>query len=201
MNQMKRFYLLSLSIFVGFSAYAQQWQCGTSGKMQAALNADPSLLITRQKVEEFTQRWVAEHSGESERAVVTIPVVVHVVYNTSSQNISTAQVQSQIDVLNEDYRAMNADVSGVPSVWTNRVADSEIQFALAAQDPDGFLTNGITRTETTVSDPKHVCVVCMYVYMPVYVWSMNVCMRRRKRERKKQRKRHTYRETETETEK
>jgi hypothetical protein len=45
----------------------------------------------------------------------TIPVVVHVVYNTNAQNISTAQVQSQIDVLNNDFQKLNADTSAVPS--------------------------------------------------------------------------------------
>ena len=84
--------------------------------------------------------------------MVTIPVVVHVVYSTTAQNISDEQIQSQIDVLNEDYRAMNADVVDGPSVWTNLVADCEIQFGLAQQDPDGFLSNGITRTQTTVTN-------------------------------------------------
>jgi hypothetical protein len=47
--------------------------------------------------------------------IVTIPVVVHVVYNTSTQNISQAQIQSQIDILNADYRKLNADTGNVPA--------------------------------------------------------------------------------------
>jgi len=148
----KNLFLPIALIFCLGNLNAQQLQCGTTEKMQAQLAADPQLAVARQDIEEFTQRWTEEHADDAERAVITIPVVVHVVYKTTAQNISDTQIQSQIDVLNEDYRKLNADVSGVPSVWTSRVADCEIQFALAAQDPNGFLTNGITRTETTVPD-------------------------------------------------
>lgn len=151
MNQMKFLSLLALCTALSLGAYAQELQCGTSEKMEVQLAANPNLYGIRQDIEEFTQRWIEENPQQTIREVVTIPVVVHVVYKTAAQNISTAQIQSQIDVLNEDYSATNSDISDVPSVWTNRVADCEIQFALAARDPDGFLTNGITRTETTVN--------------------------------------------------
>ena len=82
--------------------------------------------------------------------VVTIPVVVHVVHNPASpaENISKAQIDSQIDVLNQDFRATNPDRVGVPSVWTNLIADCEIEFKLAETDPDGNPTDGVTRTAT-----------------------------------------------------
>jgi hypothetical protein len=81
--------------------------------------------------------------------VARIPVVVHVVWNTAAQNISDAQVTSQIDVLNRDFRATNPDVSTVPSVFSGLVADSRIEFFLATIDPSGNPTNGITRTSTS----------------------------------------------------
>ena len=82
--------------------------------------------------------------------VVTIPVVVHVVHNPASptDNISKAQIDSQIEVLNLDFRATNPDRVGVPSVWTDLIADCEIEFRLAATDPDGNPTDGVTRTAT-----------------------------------------------------
>ena len=149
-----KLFLIAIGVLLNFGfAIAQELRCGTSEKMESQLAANPQLSEIRHDIESFTQRYIQEHDGENHnRAVVTIPVVVHVVYKTSSQNISDAQIQSQIDVLNEDYRALNTDVSGVPSVWTNRVADCEIQFALAVRSPEGSTTNGITRTETTVSD-------------------------------------------------
>ncbi|HWQ49349.1 MAG TPA: zinc metalloprotease, partial [Methanosarcina sp.] len=81
--------------------------------------------------------------------VVQIPVVVHVVWNTEDQNISDAQIYSQIDVLNKDFRKLNSDISPVPSPWTNLTADLQIEFFLATKDPDGNPTSGITRTRTT----------------------------------------------------
>jgi hypothetical protein len=81
---------------------------------------------------------------------VMIQVVVHVVYNDEAQNISEEQVNSQLEVLNQDFRARNRDLSKVPEVWSGLVADSLIGFELAKVGPDGEPTNGITRTQTVV---------------------------------------------------
>lgn len=83
------------------------------------------------------------------RQVVTIPVVVHIVWKEASQNISDDQIFSQIAVLNEDFRAAN-NLDNVPPEWQNLIADIELEFCLATQDPFGNPTNGITRTATDV---------------------------------------------------
>ena len=73
----------------------------------------------------------------------TLPVVVHVIHNGealgSGANISQAQVQSQLDVLNEDYRKLNADGTRVPAVFQSVRADAQVQFVLATRDPSGNL--------------------------------------------------------------
>jgi hypothetical protein len=81
-------------------------------------------------------------------APITIPVVVHVVYNDDSENISDGQIQSQITGLNQDYGAENADKANVPEVWEALVTDTNIRFVLASEDPAGNSTPGITRTQT-----------------------------------------------------
>ncbi len=78
--------------------------------------------------------------------IITIPVVVHVIYNGQAigvaPNITDEQVESQITVLNQDYRKM----AGTNGDNTNPVGtDTQIQFALAKQDPNGNPTNGIDR--------------------------------------------------------
>jgi hypothetical protein len=78
--------------------------------------------------------------------VITIPVVVHIVYSDSVENISDAQVQSQIDVLNEDFRRLNTDINNAPAVFRGVSYDPRIEFCLAQRDSAGFSTNGITRT-------------------------------------------------------
>ncbi|MEO5569499.1 MAG: M43 family zinc metalloprotease [Bacteroidia bacterium] len=75
-----------------------------------------------------------------------IPVVVHVIHNGGTENISDAQIQSQIDVLNEDYRKIvgtNGFGNGV---------DTEIEFCLAKIDPNGKCTNGIVRVQSTLTN-------------------------------------------------
>ncbi|MBI1816204.1 MAG: zinc metalloprotease [Deltaproteobacteria bacterium] len=99
-------------------------------------------------LEHMTTRRLVEGVTRGIVGPVTIPVVVHVVHNAASENISAAQIKSQIGVLNKDYRATNPDRTKVPAVWTALVADSNVQFVLASKDPQGKKTSGITRTKT-----------------------------------------------------
>lgn len=70
-----------------------------------------------------------------------IKVVVHVVYEDPVQNISDAQIRSQIKVLNRDFRATNPDKAQVPAPWKGLVSDARIQFELYK----------VTRTQTKVA--------------------------------------------------
>jgi hypothetical protein len=80
-----------------------------------------------------------------------IPVVVHVVHKTAAQNISDAQIKSQIDVLTADFRKKNVDIGSVPAPFAPLAADARVEFELAKTDPSGRATNGITRTSTSVN--------------------------------------------------
>jgi hypothetical protein len=115
------------------------------------LSESPEYRQARSSIENITRELVIALEGKGFAGVVRIPVVVHVVWNTADQNISDAQIQSQIDVLNHDFRATNADVNTVPGVFQNLVADSRIEFFLATTDPAGNPTDGITRTQTNVT--------------------------------------------------
>lgn len=91
-------------------------------------------------------------SSRTAATVITIPVVVHVIHNGqgigTAPNITDAQVESQITVLNQDFRKM----LGTPGFNSNPVgADVQIEFVLAKQDPNGNSTNGIDR----VTYPKN----------------------------------------------
>jgi hypothetical protein len=111
------------------------------------LNESAEYRAARARIENITFERLAQERRFP--GVARIPVVVHVVFNTTAQNISNEQVISQIDVLNRDFRATNPDVSTVPSVFAGLVADSRIEFFLATSDPAGNPTNGITRTSTS----------------------------------------------------
>lgn len=128
-------------------------RCGTMQHLEWMKQQDPSLEKRMEQVNEITAQWIKDNPDylNSDELLITIPVVVHVVWKTSAQNIPDAQILSQIDVLNEDYRRLNADTTNTPAAFEDVAADVEIQFCLASTDPDGNPTDGITRTETTVT--------------------------------------------------
>ncbi len=102
-----------------------------------------------QKKTHDMRRGIGSRNGRL-KAALTIPVVVHIIHNGTEMgkgsNLSDEQIISQIDVLNEDFRRTNSDASNTPSIFQSVASDTEINFVLARQDPEGLPTNGITRT-------------------------------------------------------
>ncbi len=110
----------------------------------------PEAAEKKRKIEEFTAKFVSEYGKTAKaRTVVTIPVVIHVLYKTAVQNISDAQIASQMKVLNDDFRKLNTDVSKVPTPFKPLASDIEINFVLAKQTPTGAPTTGIVRKSTS----------------------------------------------------
>ena len=104
-------------------------------------------------IQRMRQRTPGEEINETVEAdtLVIIPVVVHVIHNGEPEgtgtNISDEQILSQIEVLNEDFRKLNADTVNTPLSFQPLATDLLIQFQLALQDPDGLPTAGILRTQ------------------------------------------------------
>jgi pregnancy-associated plasma protein-A/repeat uncharacterized protein DUF346 len=67
------------------------------------------------------------------------------------QNISDAQIQSQMDVLNRDFRRTNPDVNNTPAPFLPLATDARIEFSLANVDPNGTPSTGINRRQTSVA--------------------------------------------------
>src|SRR5215211_51393 len=125
--------------------------CGTMPVHERLLRTDAGYMSARNDSENRAFTYAQRPMLLGRSGVTVIPVLVHVVYNGAAQNISDAQIQSQIDVLNDDFRKTNADISGLPAVFQPLAADARIEFELATTDPSGNPTNGITRTSTTAS--------------------------------------------------
>ncbi|NQY28302.1 MAG: zinc metalloprotease, partial [Flavobacteriaceae bacterium] len=124
-------------------------QCHSMNVLARQLKENPGMLQRMQNIETHTRNFEKpgggngngnggggnggdDGSGGSDNlGVINIPVYVHVIYSNSQQNISNTQVNSQIAVLNKDFRATNNDINNVPSEFSGLVADSEIQFTLA----------------------------------------------------------------------
>ena len=84
--------------------------------------------------------------SQKNAAVVTIPVVFHVVYKNATQNINDSNIFRQVDVLNECFRLQNTNFGQTRPIFDTIAADVEIEFCLATTDPFGNPTDGITRT-------------------------------------------------------
>jgi hypothetical protein len=152
----KYFFLLTVLLAFTFSSSAQQVnheKCAFDHFYQAQLN-DPSQKEGLLETERIIAREIAEaktRQGKGALPVVTIPVVFHIIYTSSQDNISLAQIEDGLRVLNEDFRRQNADTNQTRALFKPVAADFEIQFVLAKKDPSGNCTDGITRTQSLES--------------------------------------------------
>ena len=114
---------------------------------------DPTLHQKRQASQQAAQKWYVQNKStyfqQLDSHIYEIPVVIHVVYANQTQNISEAQIQSQIQILNQDFTKTNPDISNVPFVFSMVTADVGFTFCLATTDPNGQPTTGINRIQTT----------------------------------------------------
>ncbi|MFN6378804.1 MAG: GEVED domain-containing protein [Flavobacteriales bacterium] len=146
---LRKLLLFAVAVVLSHVATAQRI-CGTTEAEQYVRSNDDKYDQRRQNIENFTNEFIS-HGGGLDRALVTIPVVVHVVWNTATENISEAQILSQIAVLNADFRKLNSDAASVPAAFAGLAADANIEFCLATIDPSGNPTTGITRTQTATT--------------------------------------------------
>jgi hypothetical protein len=129
-----------------------RYRCGTMEDHRRLVRLDPEYRWRRRQIEKEVQQWTRLYADEGLRTgLIRIPVVVHVVWHTAAENISDAKIQSQLDVINADFRRLNADATSTPAAFAGVAADARIEFALAVRDPNCAATTGITRTETTVT--------------------------------------------------
>lgn len=91
----------------------------------------------------FEKKYVAafRQGNEKDLEEYTLPVVVHIVHDGGTEQLSTAQIQQGIDYLNAGF-ANGGDYGAGPG-W-----DTKIEFCLAQQDPDGNATDGIVYTQS-----------------------------------------------------
>ncbi len=142
--------LISTGIFAQTEEITQR-TCGTAEHMEYLKQQDPTLTQQLKEYNEKLNEWIAANpsAGEARGAVRTIPLVFHIVYNTTAQNISDEQILSQLKAVNEDFSRTNADASKTPAAFKNIAGNPNIQFCLAQRDPSGKPTTGIVRVKTT----------------------------------------------------
>ena len=135
--------LITLLLIATKELSAQNIHCGTM-IMDSIRRAEHPGILSLSDFEGWLQTRIAAYKmsrSNMKEQVYTIPVIVHVIHNGTiegvNENISQAQVYSQIDVINEDFRRLNADTTDTPVVFQPVAADIGIEFCPAQIDPNG----------------------------------------------------------------
>ncbi len=125
-----------------------QRHCAADDVLKAQIKADPSLRQRMDAIEDFTQRVSANpQQYRLVNGIIEIPVVFNVLYKTSAQNVSLTQLQSQIDVLNEDYSATNADYNLTSTYNSVKSGNIGVRFVL-----DAVNRRSTTKTSWSTND-------------------------------------------------
>jgi hypothetical protein len=159
-NPMKHLVCALLLMGNVYSAWSQE-RCGILA-YEAQLNKNNTKRENTDRFESWMQQLYKKSAGklrtlgENEtQSTYVIPVVVHVVHNGepvgTGINISDAQIASQIAVLNNDFKRLNADRVNTPSTFQSVVGSFDVEFVLAKSDPDCQATTGIRRVRGSKS--------------------------------------------------
>ncbi|MEX2590750.1 MAG: M43 family zinc metalloprotease [Chitinophagales bacterium] len=149
-----KYFVLSflLTCFLSIGVIAQSHRtCGTDDLLQELIDKNPQVAIDFEKMRMDARSFSQNNVSAKSQAAIVIPVVVHVYHDDSDNtvgqgtNISDAQILSQIEVLNKDFNAQNADISDVPAVFEDAIGSLDLEFRMAEFDEQGNATNGITR--------------------------------------------------------
>ena len=128
---MKKIYLLIALMGIYLFSFAQK-RCASFELLQQQMATNPAFARkvkeTEKSFADYSRKTGAQPRGKP--VSLTIPVIVHIVYNTPGQNISDDQVQSQIEVLNEDFTATNSDYNNYDAGYGAVKGDADINFCL-----------------------------------------------------------------------
>ena len=127
-------------------SYAQK-RCGAMERLQFEIAEDQSIETQRTLLNKQIKQWKSSRANEA----YTIPVVFHVLYENVNENIGIDQIQSQLDVLNQDFNRTNNDANQTPNEFAAIAANCNISFCLAQRTPNNDTTSGVTYTQTSVT--------------------------------------------------
>ena len=144
---MKKLIIASLLLSAFSNRIAAQFHhehsCGTELYYQQMLKEDPTLAAKRAAYDKAALE--ARKNPTRRAAKYTIPVVFHVIHTNGAENISREQILDQMRVLNQDFNFLNPNRTKIRSQFKAVAADCQIEFKLAAIDPQGRCTDGINR--------------------------------------------------------
>ncbi len=133
-------------LFFCFTSLKSQLSCGFNYAQNYLYNFDKTAKTRFEKLMLDAEKNNL-NSTEKLNSIVnyTIPVVFHILHTGGNENISDAQINDAITILNRDFLKQNADTANIVNQFKNLAANCNIEFRLATIDPNGNCTNGITR--------------------------------------------------------
>ncbi len=135
---------LFLTLLAGINTvFAQHQSCGTDEYYQQLFREEPQLYHN------FQEKIMVKASSRADyrkNNKYVIPVVFHIIHNQGSENIPITKIYAAIKRINEDYQAINEDLSSVRNQFLPLIDSLNIEFRLAGIDPEGKCTDGVTRT-------------------------------------------------------
>jgi len=142
-------YSFFIFLFINFT-HAQNniLPCGTSWMVKKEFEKNPDVFLKNKATLDSISKLYNNSSRMLSQKV--IPVVFHILHEGGpigvAENISKAQIEDAISIMNEDFNAENEDLINVIPEFENVIGDVQLTFTLAKIDPDGNCTEGITRT-------------------------------------------------------
>src|SRR5690348_10877367 len=110
------FFTLLILLQVNFLMAQTIKRCATMEYIKRLTQQDPTLEGRLQQNEQNLDSYIQQHPDlRMSDAIVTIPVVFHILYYNSSQNVSDLRIMDQVATLNKDYARQNADTSNTPT--------------------------------------------------------------------------------------
>lgn len=133
--------------------------CGTIYMVERAMADNPAIRANLDALEKETRafelQWANRHKHSKSAQndpVLIIPTVVHVMHSNGGDNISKAQVDDAIRIMNEDFARLNSDTAQLTAPFRGIAGNTKIEFRLATKDPNGNCTDGVTRTFTPLTN-------------------------------------------------
>jgi len=134
------------SIKSGHEGHDASCKCGSMKVLNKKLKENPGLEQRMYNIEKHTRMAIAAKAANANKGKpvkpdpdpdptpyqgsITIPVIINILEDPAHP-ITQAHINSQIDILNEDYNDLNPNTGGVPSEFNDDIADCDITFILA----------------------------------------------------------------------
>jgi hypothetical protein len=156
------------------NAVVTQRNCTSYEVLQEQLKADPTLAARMEAIETFTRNF--EKNPAAYRLLpdgtMEIPVVFNVLYKTTAENVSLTQLQSQIDVLNEDFGATNADYNLTSTYNSVKAGNTGIRFVLDAVNRRSTTTTSWSTNDAMKKSAKGIAPTSPTTKLNIWVCNM-----------------------------